>query len=174
MLFFDVKPITVKAYGGRRYTSASRLVLERRQKTRGRFYLFLAYEVNSGRRRWVFLEQKDSNAVGWFMKQVCRWYPGRQVWVVLDRDSPHPCKSRQTRSQMRKLGLHWITLPTGSPDDNPVEGIFSDIQLMILDNSNDPDSRATKRRISDYLRQCNRRPNRKLRIPSLPDSHKHS
>ena len=29
MVFFDVQPIAVKAYGGRRYTSAKRLVLER-------------------------------------------------------------------------------------------------------------------------------------------------
>jgi hypothetical protein len=40
MVFFDIKPIAVKAYGGRRYTSAKRLVLERYQKTRGFFYLF--------------------------------------------------------------------------------------------------------------------------------------
>ena len=43
LAFFDVQPITVKAYGGRRYTTAKRLVLARDQKTRGRFYLFLLY-----------------------------------------------------------------------------------------------------------------------------------
>lgn len=37
LAFFDVQPITVKAYGGRRYTRAQRLVLPRDQKTRGRF-----------------------------------------------------------------------------------------------------------------------------------------
>jgi hypothetical protein len=45
LLFFDVKPITVKAYGGRRFTSAQRLVLARYQKTRGLFYLFLIYNA---------------------------------------------------------------------------------------------------------------------------------
>jgi len=35
LLFFDVKPVAVKAYGGRRYTSAKKLVLPRAQKTRG-------------------------------------------------------------------------------------------------------------------------------------------
>ena len=43
LAFFDVQPITVKAYGGRCYTRARRLVLQRNQKTRGRFYLFLLY-----------------------------------------------------------------------------------------------------------------------------------
>ena len=31
LLFFDMQPIVVKAYGGRRYTSAKRLVLEKQQ-----------------------------------------------------------------------------------------------------------------------------------------------
>jgi len=75
---------------------------------------------------------------------------------------------------MRQLKLHWITLPTGSPDDNPVETLFSDIQLMILDTSNDPDIRTTQRRISDHWRRCNRRRQRTVRIPYLPDSSKHS
>ncbi len=47
LLFFDVKPVTVKAYGGSRYTSEERLVLGRPQKTRGRFYLFLVYDLAS-------------------------------------------------------------------------------------------------------------------------------
>lgn len=42
LLFFDVKPVAVKSYGGRRYTSAKRLVLARNQKTCGRFYLFVS------------------------------------------------------------------------------------------------------------------------------------
>ena len=73
---------------------------------------------------------------------------------------------------MRQLKLHWITLPKGSPDDNPVEGIFSDIQLMVLDNSNDPDTKTMQRRISEHLQRCNRRLNQCISIPYLPDSHK--
>jgi transposase len=172
LLFFDVQPIPVKAYGGSRFTSARRLVLEKAQKTRGFFYLFAAYEVNTGRRRWAFYDGKSSAQVCHFMKQLHRWYPEQQVWVVLDRDSPHPCKSAQTRREMRRLRLHWITLPKGSPDDNPVELIFSDIQLMVLDNSNDPDVHTTQRRISQHLRRCNRRKNRWLHIPYLHGFHK--
>ena len=172
LLFFDEQPIAVKAYGGRRYTSAPRLILERGQKTRGRFYLFVAYEVNSGRRRWAYYDQKRSDEVCHFMRQIRRWYPNQVVWIVLDRDSTHPCKSGQTRRQMRELKLHWITLPKGSPDDNPVENIFSNIQLMILDNSNDPDVKTTQKRIGRYLQRCNRRRHRLIRIPYLYHSHK--
>src|SRR5262249_61502228 len=46
LLFFDVQPITVKAYGGRRYTRARRLVLARHQKIRGRVYPVTPYEGN--------------------------------------------------------------------------------------------------------------------------------
>jgi transposase len=172
LLYFDVKPVAVKAYGGRRFSAAKRLVLERYQKTRGFFYLFTLYDVNSGRVRWRYYSSKDSDRVCLFMHQVRRWYPTQEVWVVLDRDSAHPRKSHQTRRVMRALQLHWISLPKTSPDDNAVETIFSDVQLMILDNSNDRDGQTTRKRISQHLRRRNRRRDRFIRIPYLPDSHK--
>jgi transposase len=173
LLFFDVQPLTVKAYGGRRYTQQRRLVLPAKQKTRGRFYLFCAYEANRGRARWAFYPGKDAACVCRFMRRLRRWYPRAPVWVVLDRDSPHPCKARQTRRLMRRLRLHWITLPKGSPDDNPVETLFSDVQQAILDCSDDPDARTTQRRISAHLGNRNRRRDRRIRIPYLGDSPKH-
>jgi transposase len=172
LLFFDVQVIAVKAYGGRRYTTAQQLVLARQQPTRGKFYLFLLYAVNSGRTHWAFMPGKSSAEVCQFMKQVRRWYPAHDVWIALDQDRAHPCKSRQTRQTMRALKLHWMSLPKGSPDDNPVETLFSDIQLMILDNSNDPDARTTQRRISAHLRGRNRRRDRMIHIPYLSDTHK--
>jgi DDE superfamily endonuclease len=167
MLFFDVQPIPVKAYGGRRYTTAKGLVLERRQKTRGFLYLFALYDVKAGRVRWAFLSHKNSQAVVWFLSQVRKWYPTQEVWIALDQDGPHPRKSRQTRRAMRQLQLHWISLPKGSPDDNPVETLFSDIQLMILDNSNDPNPRRTRERISLHWHKRNRRQDRFIKIPYL-------
>lgn len=172
LLFFDVKPVYVKTYGGRRYTSAARLVLPRQQKTHGKFYIFAAYEVNSGRVRWAFLEGKNSPCVIRFLRQIRRWYPDQEVWVALDQDRAHPCHSRATRQAMRARKLHWVSLPKGSPDDNPVETLFSDVQLMILDNSNDADVVATQRRISAHWHQRNRRRDRQVRIPYLGDSDK--
>jgi hypothetical protein len=152
LLCFDVQPLPVKAYGGRRFTSATRLVLEKAQKTHG----------------------KRSEHVCCFMRRRRRWDPEQQVWVVLDRDAPHPCTSVQTRRARRRLQRHWVTLPTGSPDDNPVETLFSDIQLIVLDNSHDPDVTTTQRRISQHLRRCNRRQNRWIHIPYLHGWHKDS
>lgn len=172
LLFVDVQPIAVKAYGGRRYTSARRLVLESRQKTRGRFYLFALYDVGTGRVRWAFFPGKSSPYVCRFMRRIRRWYAGADVWVALDQDSAHPRKSRQTRHVMRALGLHWVSLPKASPDDNPVETLFSDVQQMILDNSDDPTAATTQRRISYHWRGRNRRTDRTIHIGYLGDSHK--
>ncbi len=148
-------------------------MLERRQRTRGRCYLFVLYDVRTGRVRWAFSSTKDSAAVCRFFRCVRRWYPRpAELWLALDQDSPHPKKSRLTRSVLRRLGVHWISLPKASPDDNPVEIIFSDIQLMVLDNSNDPDLRTTRRRINARLRGRNRRADRHIRIPYLEDTHK--
>jgi transposase len=165
--FFDVQPITVKAYGGRRYTREAELILEAKQKTRGRFYLFALYEVTQGRVHWAFHAGKGARHVCRFMRRVRRWYPTQPLRIALDQDPAHPCKAKLTKRLMRHLGLHWTSLPKGSPDDNPVETIFSDIQQAILDNSNDPDAKATQRRISAHLRSRNRRQDRFMRIGYL-------
>jgi hypothetical protein len=172
LAFFDVQPITVKAYGGRRYTRAQRLVLPRDQKTRGRFYLFLLYEVNRGLVHWAFFPGKGALYVCRFLRRVRRWYPRGPVRIALDRDPAHPIKARVTRVLMRRLRLNWTSLPKRSPDDNAAETIFSDIQQYILDNSDDPDERTTCGRISRHLRARNRRPDRFVKIAYLRITHK--
>ncbi len=170
LVFFDVKPITVKAYGGRRWSSHP-LVLRKYQKTRGRFYLFALYDVQQGRIRWRYYHGKDSIAVCRFMRCVRRWYPTFEVWVVLDQDSAHPRKSQETRRVMRELRLHWISLPKASPDDNPCETLFSDIQLNVQDNSDEPDEGTLRQHISHRFARRNRRAARFIAIPYLWDSH---
>ena len=174
LIFFDIKPVAVKAYGGRRYTTAKRLILLRNQKTYGRFYLFTSYDAVDGKAHWMFLPGKNSAYVSLFMRQLRHWNPDVDLWVALDQDRAHPCKSRATRQVMRDLCLHWVSLPKGSPDDNPVENIFSDIQLLILDNSNDKDIKTTQHRISTHLRGRNRRSGRFIRIPYLLPKRFHS
>jgi hypothetical protein len=92
LLFFDVKPVAIKAYGGRRY-SKKRLVLSRAQKTHGLIYLFVAYEYNSGRRVWGFYPGKSSQYVCRFLKKIRSRYGNRELRLALDRDSLHPIKA---------------------------------------------------------------------------------
>ncbi len=172
-MFFDVKPIAVKAYGGRRYCSTSRLSIDRKQKTRGFFYLFVSYDVKTGKRFWALMPGKDSACVCQFMRKLRRHYRGTDLWVALDQDRSHPCKSRMTRRLMKELGLRWISLPKGSPNDNPVETIFSTLDEAVLQCSNDPDIDTMHKRITRVLRATNRRRDRFIRIPYLPDSNKH-
>jgi hypothetical protein len=166
LLFFDVKPVAIKAYGGRRY-SKKRLVLARGQKTYGLIYLFVAYEYNSGRRLWSFFPGKSSKYVCAFVKKIRSRYGQRKLRLALDRDSPHPIKCARTRQQLRALGIRWTSLPKGNPDDNPVETIFSDVQQMVLDTSSDTDPAVTRRRIGGHLQGCNRRPDRRIRVSYL-------
>lgn len=148
-------------------------MLARNQKTHGRFYLFVSYDAGSGQVHWIFLPGKGAKYVAQFLYHLRRWYPDAQIWVALDQDRAHPCKSRRTRQVMREVQMHWISLPKGSPDDNPVETIFSDIQLMILDNSSDSHAQCTQHRISAHLRGRNRRKNRLIHVPYLDSKHSH-
>jgi transposase len=65
---------------------------------------------------------------------------------------------------MRERKPHLISLPKVSSDDNPVETIFSDIQQMILDNSDDAEARATQCCCSAHLRGRNRCDDRSIQI----------
>jgi hypothetical protein len=167
-----VKPVAVKAYGGRRY-SKKRLVLSRGQKTHGLFYLFVAYEYNSGRRLWGCYPGKSSRYVCHFLKKLRHRYGKRELRLAVDRDSPHPIKCARTRRQLRALGIRWTSLTKGNPDDNPVETIFSDVQQMVLDTSSDTEATVTQRRISGHLQGCNRRANRRIRVSYLEIPPKH-
>ena len=71
---------------------------------------------------------------------------------------------------MRALQLRWISLPKGIPDANLVETIFSDVQLMVLDNSNDADVRATQSRIRRHLRARSQCKECWVKVPYLPNS----
>jgi hypothetical protein len=148
------------------------LVLPRQQKTRGRFYLFAVYEVNRERVRWAFLPSKSSLFVIGFLRQIRRWYPEQEVGVGWDQDGAPPCQSRATRPAMRERKRHGASLPKGSPADNPVATLVSAGPLRILDNSNDAEAFATKRRISAHWRGRHRRPDRHIRIPDWGDSDK--
>lgn len=166
-VFFDVQPIAVKAYGGRRYTTELRPVLESKQKTRGMFYLFTAYSATTGRVYWSFMSGKSSRFVCRFFRKLRRHIPKSELWVILDRDPAHPIKSKMTRRLFRRLKIHWVSLPKRCPDDNPVENIFSNIQLMILDNSDDSTPADTQRRITNHFRGRNRRKDRWIKISYL-------
>jgi len=94
--------------------------------------------------------------------------------LALDRDPAPAIKARSTRAMMRRPRLRWTSLLKRSPDDNPCETIFSDIQQNVLDTTNDPDQRTTKGRISSHLRARNRRADRFIRIYYLEGLRRHT
>jgi transposase len=164
--------VPVKASGGRPYPRAKHLSRPAPQKTRGFFSRFSCSEFNTGRVHGAFDPSQDATAVCAFLRRVRHGYPQRPVRVVLDRDGAHPWKAKRTRHVMRKLGVAWTTLPKRSPDDNPVEGLFRDVEQRVLDSRDDADEPTTQHRISGHLQAGNRR-GRRMRVHDLPDSPKH-
>ncbi len=160
-------PITVKRYGGRIWTTARRVVLPKCQKTRGKFYLYGVYELFTGRVRWQYYDYKRSEQFIAFMRTIRRWYPGHYILVILDQDTTHPQKCIASRQEMRRLKIHWLSLPKASPDDNPIETVFSVLQGEVLAGSNAPDVLAQKRRVSRALRRRNQRKDRFIRLGYL-------
>ena len=73
--------------------------------------------------------------------------------------------------EMRRLKIHWMSLPKASPDDNPVETVFSLLQRAILLGSDALDVHELKRRVSHYLWLHNRRKDRFVHLAYLDDFH---
>ena len=162
-------PITVKRYGGRVWTTARQVVLPKYQKTRGKFYLYGVYELFTGRVRWCYYDHKRSEHFIAFLRQVRRWYPGHSILVILDQDTTHPQKCVASRQEMRQLKIHWLSLPKASPDDNPIETVFSVLQGEVLAGSDAPDVPAQKQRVSTALRRRNWRKDRFIRLGYLSE-----
>ncbi len=172
VLFLDEKgPITVKRYGGSMWTAAAQVVLPKYQKTRGKFYLYAAYELFTGRLRWRYYDHKRGESFTAFLRDTRRWYPGQYILVILDQDTTHPQKCIASRQEMRRLKIHWLSLPKQSPDDNPVETIFSLLQRAILAGSDAPTVTELKRRISRFLWRHNRCKERFVQLGYLEDFH---
>ena len=72
--------------------------------------------------------------------------------ISLDRDPTHPIKAKVTRWVIRQLHLNWTSFRNDARTTIRMKRIFTDIQQQILDNSDDPDARATQRRISSHLK----------------------
>ena len=170
VLFMDEKgPITVKRYGGFIWTTAQRVIMHKNQKTRGKFYLFGAYELFSGRTRWRYYDRSRSDEFILFMQEIRRWYPHQYILVVLDQDTTHPQTCVTSRRAMRHLKIHWLSLPTGSPDDNPLETIFSLLKRDVLAGSDAANVSELKRRLSWYLWRRNRHKDRFVLLAYLRD-----
>ncbi len=133
------------------WTSAPRVVLPKYQKTRGKFYLYGVYELFTGRVRWRYYDHKRADSFIAFLREIRRWYPGQYILLILDQDTTHPQKCLGSRQATRPLKIHWLSLPKKSPDDNPIETIFSLLQRAILAGSDALDVRDLKRRISRFL-----------------------
>ncbi len=170
VLFLDEKgPITVKRYGGYRWTTEKRLILPKHQKTRWKFYLLAVYDLFQGRVRWKFDDHETSVEFIAFLRQIRRWYPQQYILIVLDSDTIHPQKSGESRREMRRLQIHWLSLPKGNPDDNPTETVFSVLQREVIAGSNAPDTGEQKRCISHSLQRRNRRKDRFIQLGYLKD-----
>jgi transposase len=170
VLFMDEKgPITVKRYGGSVWTTAKRVIMHKNQKTRGKFYLFGVYELFSGHTRWRYYDRSRSDEFIMFMEEIRRWYPHQYILLVLDQDTTHPQTCVASRRAMRRLKIHWLSLPKGSPDDNPLETVFSLLKRDVLAGSNAADGRELKRRLSRYLWQRNRRKDGFVHLAYLQD-----
>lgn len=165
-------PITVKRYGGYRWTREKRVVLPKYQRTRGKYYLFAAYELFRGQVRWRFFERSRSIEFIKFMEQVRRWYPRQYILVILDADTPHPQHCAASRQAMRRLKMHWLSLPKGSPDDNPLEIVFGVLQDEVLVGSDPRDVAEQQRQISRALQRRNRRKDRFIHLKWIDDFHK--
>lgn len=87
-------------------------------------------------------------------------------------DTQHTQHCVASRQEMRRLKIHWLSLPKGSPDDNPLETVFGVLQDEVLVGSDPRDVADQQLQISRALQRRNRRKERFVRLKWLDDFHK--
>ncbi len=69
---------------------------------------------------WKKSKRPDSGAFIWFLTQLRQRTPGQQIIIILDNASIH--RSRKVKSHLKRYkDIHLLSLPTYSPEYNPVE-----------------------------------------------------
>lgn len=69
---------------------------------------------------WKKSKKSDSSAFIWFLTQLCQRTPDQQIVIILDNASIH--KSRKVKNYLKRhTNIHLFSLPTYSPEYNPVE-----------------------------------------------------
>ena len=82
----------------------------------------------SGRQR-----QEDFQAA---LRRVRRRYPGRPVWLLLDRAPCH--EAVKSRVLAARLGITLLWLPTQCPELNPVDHLWKELKRLIAANRQYP------------------------------------
>jgi transposase len=69
---------------------------------------------------WKKSKKSDSSAFIWFLTQLRQRTPGQQMVIILDNASIHK-SGKVKRYLKRHENIHLFSLPTYSPEYNPVE-----------------------------------------------------
>jgi transposase len=94
--------------------------------------LFGAINPRTGHRlilRTPRMRQEDFQA---FLRHLRSHYPGRPLWLILDRAPCHEAHKSQTLAGRLDIGLLW--LPTQCPELNPVDHLWRELKRLIAAN----------------------------------------
>jgi transposase len=97
-----------------------------------RLVLYGAINVRTGHR---LLMRGGSMAQGWFqafLRVIRRAYPGRAVWLVLDKARGHTAP--RTLALAAELGIHFLWLPKQWSELNAMDQLWKELKRVIAAN----------------------------------------
>jgi transposase len=97
-----------------------------------RVVLYGAINVRTGHR---VLMRGQTTAQGWFqmfLRRLHRAYPGRAVWLVLDRGRAHT--AARTAALAAELGVHFLWLPKQWSELNAMDHVWKELDRRIAAN----------------------------------------
>ena len=136
VLSFDEKGKTpIKKFSGRKWTNEKRYRIPYAQKVKGLVDIFAAWDPHNEKIYYKFYDWKNA----YILIDYFEWLLGtvflkEQLYIILDGWSVHKSHAIKTFETLNPR-LHLIPLPTCSSWMNPIERIFSRVQVEVLDNS---------------------------------------
>ena len=94
--------------------------------------LFGASNPRTGHRLVVRRARQRQEDFQAFLRHLRRHYPGRPLWLLLDKASCHEAFKSQVLAGKLGIGLLW--LPTQCPELNPVDHLWRELKRLIAAN----------------------------------------
>lgn len=94
--------------------------------------LFGAINVRTGRRLVLGRRRQGQEDFQAFLLRMKRHYPGRPIWLLLDKASCH--EARRSRQLAARLEMTLLWLPKQCPELNPVDHLWRELKRLIAAN----------------------------------------
>lgn len=111
--------------------------------------LFGTINIRTGHRILQRAHQQRQEDFQAFLKTLRGHYPGRRIWLILDKHSSH--QAAQSRRLARSLDIELLLLPRQTPELNPMDHLWKEVKRVRSANRQYADIDEHAQQVEDWI-----------------------